>query len=119
MSSKSVIFGDKKIKKSDFYKIKKVVSIDYVDVNKILVSKEESYCTKNSFKYFTGFNDNDVIRPLCIKLSQMTAYVRKFEVNTTMSFMINNKQLLKKYNQIWKIVEKLLKIEFDFKTSLW
>ena len=43
----------------------------------------------------------------------MTGYVRKFEGNTTMSFKINNKQLLKKYNQIWKRVEKLLKIEFD------
>ena len=43
----------------------------------------------------------------------MTGYVRKFEGNTTMSFKISNKQLLKKYNQIWKRVEKLMKIEFD------
>ena len=43
----------------------------------------------------------------------MTGYVRKFEGNTTMSFKISDKQLLKKYNQIWKRVEKLLKIEFD------
>ena len=32
---------------------------------------------------------------------------------TTMSFKISGKQLLKKYNQIQKRVEKLLKIEFD------
>ena len=32
-----------------------------------------------------------------------------------MSFKISNKQSLKKYNQIWKKVEKLLKIEFDSK----
>ena len=37
----------------------------------------------------------------------MTGYVRKFEGNTAMSFMINNMQLLKRYNQIWKKVEKL------------
>ena len=43
----------------------------------------------------------------------MIGYVRKSEVNTTMSFKISDKQLLKKYNQIWKRVEKLLKIEFD------
>ena len=30
----------------------------------------------------------------------MTAYVRKFEGNTTMSFIININKLLKKYNQI-------------------
>ena len=113
MSRKNVNFRDKKLKKSDFYKNKKVAKIDDIDANKILVSKEEPYSTKNSFKYFIGYNDNDVIRPLCIKLSQMTGYVRKFEGNTTMSFKISNKQLLKKYNQIWKRVEKLLKIEFD------
>ena len=113
MSGKNVKFGDKKIKKSDFHKNKKKAKIDDIDVNKILVSKEEPYGTKNPFKYFIGYNDNDVIRPLCIKLPQMTGYVRKFEGNTTMSFKISNKQLLKKYNQIWKRVEKLLKIEFD------
>ena len=43
----------------------------------------------------------------------MTGYVKKFDSNVTMSFNINDKQLLKKYNQIWKKVEKLLKIEFD------
>ena len=116
MSGKNVNFEDKKIKKSDFYKNKKVTKIDDIDIiylGNIDVSKEEPYDTKNSFKYFIGYNDNDVIRPLCIKLPQMTGYVRKFEGNTTMSFKISNKQLLKKYNQIWKRVEKLLKIEFD------
>ena len=44
----------------------------------------------------------------------MTGYVRKLEGNTAMSFKINSKQqLLKKYHQIWKRVEKLLKIEID------
>ena len=112
MSRKNINFSDKKIKKSDFDKNKKVTRMDDTDVNKILVSKEEPCGTKNSFKYFIGYNDNDVIRLLCIKLPQMTGYVRKFEGNTTMSFKISNKQLLKKYNKIWKRVEKLLKIEF-------
>ena len=112
MSSKSINFGDKKMLKNDFYKNKKVVKIDDVDVNKILVSKEEPYETKNSFEYFIRYNDNDVTIPLSIKLPQMTCCVSTFESNTTMSFRINNKQLLEKYNQIWKKVEKLLKIEF-------
>ena len=45
----------------------------------------------------------------------MTGYAGSFESNTAMSFKINNKQLLKKYNQIWKRAEKLLKIEFESK----
>ena len=56
-----------------------------------------------------------IIRPLCVKLPQMTGYIRTLEGNTAMSFKIRDKQLLKKYNQIWKRVEKLLKIEFDSK----
>ena len=51
-------------KKSDFYnKNKKIFYIDDIDVNKILVSKKEEYRKYNSFKYFIGYNDNDVIRP--------------------------------------------------------
>ena len=111
MSGKNVNFRDKKILKSDFYKNKEVTNIDDIDANKILASKEEPYGTKKSFKYFIGYNDNDLIRPLCIKLPQMTGYVRNFEGNTTISFKISDKQLLKKYNQIWKRVEKLLKID--------
>ena len=108
-------FWRQKNKKSDFYKNKKVSKIDDIDANKILASKEEAYGTKNWFKYFTGYNDNDVIRPLCIKLPQTTGYVRNFEGNTTMTFKISDKQLLKKYNQISKKVEKLLETKFDSK----
>ena len=56
-------FWRQKNLKNDFYKNKKVFEIDDIDANKILVSKEEPYGTKNSFKYFIGYNDNDVIRP--------------------------------------------------------
>ena len=65
-------FLRQKYQKSDFYKNKKVNKIDDINANKILVSKEETYGRKNSFKYFNRCNDNDVIRPLCIKLPQMT-----------------------------------------------
>ena len=43
----------------------------------------------------------------------MIGYARKFEGNTTMFFKISYSKLLKKYNQGWKRVEKLLKIKFD------
>ena len=49
-----------------------------------------------------GYNDNGIIRPLCIRLPQMTRYVRKFDENATMSFRANNKQLLMNYDKIWK-----------------
>ena len=113
MSGNNVNFGDKKIKKINFYKNKKVIKIDDTDVSKILVSKEEPYGSKNSFKYFIGYNGNHVIRPLYIKLPQIIGYIKNFESNMTMSFKISDKQLLKKYKQIWKKVKNLFKGKFD------
>ena len=72
MSGKNINFNDKKIKRSSFYKNKKINNIEDIDVNNILVSKKEPYGTKNSLKYFIGYSDNDNIRPLCIRISQMT-----------------------------------------------
>ena len=46
MSGKSIIFNNKKIKKSKFYKNKKLFKIDDIDVNKISVSKKEPYGKK-------------------------------------------------------------------------
>ena len=115
MSGKNINFNDKKIKKSRFHKDKKINNIEDIDVNNILVSKKEPYGTKNSHKYFIGYNDNDNIRPLCIRLPQMTGYARKFNENSTMSFIVKNKQLLKKYTKIWEKIEGLMKTNFESK----
>ena len=100
ISRNSLNFNNEKILKSDFYKNKKIFNIDIyvnkIDVNKILVSIKETYTKYNSFKYFIGYNDNDVIGPLYLALSQMTSYINKFDENKiTMSLMIKDKQLLK------------------------
>ena len=115
MSGENINFNDKKIKKSSFYKDKKINNIEKINVNNILVSKKESYGNKNSFKHFIGYNDNDNMRPLCIKLPQMTGYARKFNENATMSFIVKDKKLLKSYTKIWKTIEGLMKINFESK----
>ena len=66
MSEKTINFNDKKVRKSDFYRNKKMYRIEDIDINNVLVSEKEQYRTKNSFKYSIGYNDNDIIRPLCI-----------------------------------------------------
>ena len=43
----------------------------------------------------------------------MTWYFRKFYENSSMSFRVKDKQLLKNYNRIWEKVEKLMKIDFE------
>ena len=115
MSGKNINFDNKKIKKSSFYKGKKINNIEDIDVNNTLVSKKEPYGTKNSHKCFIGYNDNDNIRPLCIRLPQMTGYARKFNENATMSFIVKDKKLLKKYTKIWETIEGLMKINFESK----
>ena len=60
----------KKEKKKDFYsKNENLFNINDIDINKILVSKTEEYGKYNSFKYFIGYNDNDVVRPLYLFIS--------------------------------------------------
>ena len=102
MSGKSANFEDKKINNSNFYKNKKLFNIHDLDVNKILVCKKESYGIKNSLKYFIGYNDDDVIRPLYVKLPEMVGYVKHFDSNKTMSFKVSDNKPLKKYIKIWE-----------------
>ena len=80
MSGKSINFDDENINKSSFYENRKLLSLSDIDFNKILVSKKESYGRKNSSKYFIGYNDDDVIRPLCIMLPQIIAMLNNLIV---------------------------------------
>ena len=48
----------------------------------------------------------------------MTGYINKFRKNKiTMSLMIKDMKLLKSYNKLWKKIEKLIKIDFNTKTT--
>ena len=97
MTGNSVNFFNKKIKVSDFYKDKnrKIFNIDGIDVDKVLVAKKVSYDKNNSCKYLIGYNDN-VTRPLFVKLPQTTSYINKFKdkktkITTSTSFMVKEK----------------------------
>ena len=95
MSGKSINFEYKKISKSNFHRNKNLFNIDDIDVNKILISKKESYGTKNSLKCFIGYNDDGVIRPLCLKFPKVIGYVEYFDSNKTMPFKVTDTKLLK------------------------
>ena len=92
ISGKNINFNDKKVKKSIFYKNKAIKNIEDI-----------------------GYNDSDIIRPICIRLPQMTGYATKCDENATLSFMVKNQQLLKKCTKIWKTIEGLMKINFENK----
>ena len=99
-------------------KTKRIFNVNDIDVNKIIMSKKEKYGEYNSFEYFIGYNDNDVIRLLYLFISQTTGYIIKFEINKiTMSLIVKDKQLLENYNKIWEKIEGLMGIDFESKAT--
>ena len=105
-------FGEKKMKKQnkkkDLCKNKKLPKIDYINVNKILLSKKEP-----SFKNFLKHIGNNDSRPLCIWLLQITGFTKYFKDSKVTSFRIIDKNLLKDYTKIWEKTSSLLNEEFD------
>ena len=106
MGGKVIDFGDKKINKKDFYN-----NID-IDINKILISKPESYGKKNAKKYIIGYSD-EVIKPIRIFLPQMIGYVKCFDDNKTMSFSADDKELLKEYTKVLEKIKDLIGKKID------
>ena len=103
-----------KSQKKWFLQKQKSIQDRWIDVDKILGPKKEPYGTTKSIKYFTGYDDDDdVIRPLCIKLPQMVGYVKCFDSKKAMSFKVTDKKLLKNYTKTLEKVSNLMDIKFD------
>ena len=64
-------------------------------------------------QHFCGYLNNDVIQPLCVILPRMSAYIKYFDDGgKNMSFVTDDEEFYKKYNEIWEEVTKLLKLKF-------
>ena len=86
--------------------------LDSVVLNKIVVSSKWKL-NDTTCKYFYGYLNNDVIQPLCVILPQMIGYIKYFDDGgKNMSFVTNDKEVYEKYNEIWNVVKKLLKLKF-------
>ena len=112
MSSKKIKFGDKEFDEKEFHSSKQAILLDYVDLSKIIVSIK---CKINdtTYKYFCGYLNNDVIQPLCVILPQMSGYIKYFDDGgKNMSFVTDDEEIYKKYNEIWEVVRKILKLKF-------
>ena len=73
MSEQTLKFGDIVVNKREFHASKQAVPLNLVDTSKILVSDKFKHSDDGS-KYFIGYlhDDDDVMRPLCIILPQMS-----------------------------------------------
>ena len=109
MSSQKIKFGDKEVDKKEFYSSKQAILLDSIDLNKIVVSSKWKL-NDTTYKYFCGYLNNDVIQPLCVILPQMSRYFDNGGKN--MSFVTDDKEVYEKYNEIWNVVKKLLKLKF-------
>ena len=110
---KQYILETKKINKKDFYNSnKKPFNIEDIDINKILISKPETY-ENNMRKYIIGYNDN-TISPLQLFLPKMTGYLNIFkDGNRKMSFFTTNNEFLERYTAIWEKISDLVNKKFD------
>ena len=112
MSLKKIKFGNKEVNKKDFYSSKQAISLDSVDLNKIVVSKKWKI-NDTTYKHICGYLNNDTIQPLCVILPQMDGYIKYFDNGVkNMSFVTDDEKIYKKYNEIWEVVRNLLKIAF-------
>ena len=112
MSSQKIKFGDKEADKKKFYSSKEAILLDSVDLSKIDVSSRWKL-NDTTYKYFCGYLNNDVIKPLCVILPQMSGYIKYFDNGgKNMSFVTDDKKVYRKYDEIWNIVKSLLKLKF-------
>ena len=112
MSSQKIKFGDKEIDIKEFYSSKEAILLDSVDLNKIVVSSKWKI-DDTTYKYFCRYLNNDVTEPLCVILPQMSGYIKYFDDGgKNMSFVTDDKDVYEKYNEIWNVVKKLLKLKF-------
>ena len=112
MSLKKIKFGDKVVDKKEFYSSKQAISLDSVDLDKIVVSSKWKI-NETTYKYICEYLNNDVIQPLCVILSQMDGYIKYFDSgDKNMTFVTDNEKVYDKYNEIWEVIRKLLKVKF-------
>ena len=100
MSLRKIKFGNKEVNKKEFYSSKQAISLDFVDLNKIVVSKKWKI-NDTTYKQICGYLNNDTIQLLCVILPQMDVYIKYFDDGgKNMSFVTDDEKIYKRYNEI-------------------
>ena len=111
MSSQKIKFGDKEVDKKKFYSSEEAILLDSVDLSKIVVASRWRL-NDTTYKHFCGYLNNDVIKPLCVILPQMSGYIKYFDNGGKNMSFVTDKEVYEKYNEIWNVVKGLLKLKF-------
>ena len=74
-----------------------------VNLDQIVVSD------KFNHRYFIGYQEDEIVKPLCIILPQMSGFIKYFENGgKNMSFLIKDDEVLEKCEQIWNVIKNKL-----------
>ena len=112
MSEKTLKFNNIKINKKEFHKSKQANDLDSITIDQIVVSDKFKH-SEEGYKYFIGYKEDEIIKPLCIILPQMNGYIKYFENGgKNMSFLIKNDEVWEKYEDIWDVIKNKLGIKF-------
>ena len=68
-------FDNTEVNKKESHGSKQPINLNLVDINKIPLSDKFKHSDK-SFKYFIGYKDDNIVRPLCNILPQMIGYTK-------------------------------------------
>ena len=112
MSNQTLVLNVVKVNKKDFYCTEETIPLSLLDINNIVVSHRIKQ-NNGTYKYFIGYlHDDDVIRSLCIVLSQMSGYIKYFENGgKNMSFKIEDEDVYLKYSEIWNNIKGILNVK--------
>ena len=115
MEEEAVYFRENSIINSAFHKNKRPININEVDIKRIALSDKKSI-SEDSFKDFIGYRRecNTFPFPLSIGLPQMKAYGKYFDENSKyMNHLFKDEKILKKFLQMWKKIQSLIKKELN------
>ena len=60
------------------------------------------------FKYFLGFQEDEIVKPFCIMLPRISGYIKYFESGgKNMSFLIKDYEVWEKYEKIFRMWLKI------------
>ena len=112
MSEKTLKFNNIRLNKKEFHKSKEPIDLFSVNVDQIVVSDKFKH-NSESFKHFIGYQKGEIVKPLCIILSQMNGYIKYFENRgKNMFFFIKDDEVRDKYDKIWDVIKDKLGINF-------
>ena len=78
MSKETLKFDNVEINRKEFHNSKQSIALDLVNVNEILISDKFKH-SDTGFKYFIGYRDDNIVRPLCLILPQMSGCIKYFD----------------------------------------